>query len=108
MPALPGRVPRLRPSLLTLPSPRPTPRDSSAPPSSPDATLPTRSARPEPIVLILDGRPRIAVESGFDPQTLRRLLDVLEGPAVIGLPPTLRVFVASAPVDLRKSYEGSS
>jgi hypothetical protein len=25
---------------------------------------------------------------------------------VIGLPPTLRVFVATAPVDLRKSYDG--
>ena len=27
---------------------------------------------------------------------------------MIGLPPTLRVFVATAPVDLRKSYDGLS
>jgi hypothetical protein len=40
--------------------------------AEPDATA------ADPLVLILDGRRRIAVAPGFDPQTLRRLLDALE------------------------------
>jgi hypothetical protein len=37
------------------------------------------AATADPLVLILDGRRRIAVAPGFDPATLRRLLDALEG-----------------------------
>ncbi|RUL87479.1 IS66 family insertion sequence element accessory protein TnpA [Tautonia sociabilis] len=37
----------------------------------------TAAAADDPLVLILDGRLRIAVAPGFDPRTLRRLLDAL-------------------------------
>ena len=44
----------------------------------PERPAPPPSATPDPLVLILDGRLRIAVAPGFDPETLRLLLDVIE------------------------------
>jgi hypothetical protein len=44
-----------------------------------DPVTPEPAAAADPLVLILDGRRRIAVAPGFDPETLRRLLDALEG-----------------------------
>ena len=43
----------------------------------PERSIPTPSATSDPLVLILDGGTRLAVAPGFDPETLRRLLDVL-------------------------------
>jgi hypothetical protein len=62
-PAAPAERPRLVPVTLVA--------DVSAPEVPADAA--------DPLVLILDGRRRIAVAPGFDPATLRRLLDALEG-----------------------------
>ncbi|WP_158633766.1 IS66 family insertion sequence element accessory protein TnpA [Tautonia sociabilis] len=63
----------------------PTPATPTDPPRLVPVTLVADTTAPEPasaaadsLVLILDGRRRIAVAPGFDPETLRRLLDALE------------------------------
>jgi hypothetical protein len=43
----------------------------------PSATAPADGL--DPLVLVLDGRHRIAIAPGFDPATLRRLVDALGG-----------------------------
>jgi hypothetical protein len=48
------------------------------PVGGPVANPPAVAAAPDALVLILDGRRRLAVAPGFDPATLRRLLDALE------------------------------
>jgi hypothetical protein len=40
---------------------------------------PSAAAMPDPLVLILDDRHRIAVAPGFDPEALLRLIDVVRG-----------------------------
>ena len=60
----PAHRPRLVPvTLITDPV---APESSSSPPA-------------DPLVLILDGRRRIAVAPGFDAETLRRLVEAIEG-----------------------------
>lgn len=48
---------------------------------APAAAGPELEPDPDPIVLILDGRRRIAVAPGFDAETLRRLVDAVEARA---------------------------
>lgn len=75
-----------RPGATTPASAEPSP-SAPAPPDTPrflpvtlvdDPTAPTPAAAPaDPLVLILDNSLRIAVAPGFDPETLRRLLDAI-------------------------------
>jgi hypothetical protein len=46
-----------------------------------DPIAPVSSPAVDPLVLILDGRRRIAVAPGFDADALRRLIEAIEGPA---------------------------
>ena len=49
-------------------------------PVSTPATTPQAPRRdPDPLVLILADNRRVAVAPGFDPQTLRRLVEAIEG-----------------------------
>ena len=60
---IPPALPRLLPVTLVAGSP------AAATPETP----------PDPLVLILDARRRIAVAPGFDADTLRRLIETIEG-----------------------------
>lgn len=74
-------------------APSPTPAPAPAAPSPADRTrlvpvtlvadpiAPEPSPAVDPLVLILDGRRRIAIAPGFDAAALRRLIEALEGPA---------------------------
>ena len=67
-----------RKRLYRVPTPKPTPAN----PLSADGTaphfLPVTSASREPLELLLNNGRRIAVAPGFDPQTLRQLITVVE------------------------------
>jgi hypothetical protein len=58
---------------------RPTSARTDASGFIPVTFVPDTSAATDPLVLILDSRHRIAVGTGFDPGTLRRLVDTLGG-----------------------------
>ncbi|MDG3003166.1 IS66 family insertion sequence element accessory protein TnpA [Paludisphaera mucosa] len=80
-----------RKRLYARPSPSLAPEPTAAAPSPTDrprlvpVTLVADPVAPESaptadaLVLILDGRRRIAVAPGFDAETLRRLVDAIEG-----------------------------
>lgn len=75
-----------RPGATTSPVARPTP-DAMVSPDTPrflpvtlvadPTTLMPAAAPADPLVLILDARRRIAVAPGFDPDTLRRLIEAI-------------------------------
>lgn len=72
-------------------APSPAPAAAPAAPSPADRTrlvpvtlvgdpvAPDSSPTADPLVLILDGRRRIAIAPGFDAATLRRLVEAIEG-----------------------------
>ena len=72
-------------------APSPAPEATPAAPSPADRTrlvpvtlvadpiAPESSPPADPLVLILDGRRRIAIAPGFDAATLRRLIEAIEG-----------------------------
>jgi hypothetical protein len=76
---------------LYAPSPAPGAGPTPAAPSPADRTrlvpvtlvadpiAPESSPTADPLVLILDGRRRIAIAPGFDADTLRRLIEAIEG-----------------------------
>lgn len=76
-----------RPDATTSPTAQPAPASKVSPDSprflpvtlvADPTTLTTAAATADPLVLILDVRRRIAVAPGFDPDTLRRLIETIE------------------------------
>ena len=57
-------------------------------------------------VVLANGR-CLRVGAGFDPHTLVRVVELLEArrPVMLSLPPTVRIWLAAQPADLRKSFD---
>ena len=67
-----------QPPPVADPIPSATPRFLPVTPVAESPAIVTPETPPEPLVLILDARRRVAVAPGFDADTLRRLIEAIE------------------------------